>query len=128
MTRSIHARALALAAALGLGIAPAAMAQTAADPEMPEAMPAEQIDDAKLASFVDAAEAIRSVIDRYQPELEAESEPEARAELERSINAEIVDAVEAVDGITIEEYVQIARAARQDERLNNRILELMERG
>ena len=133
MTRTTGA--LALAAALGL--AAPAVAQDMQQPDeatpgqatqMPEAMPVDQIDDAKLASFVTAAEAIRGVLDRFGPQMQQAQTDTERADLEEAINEEIVKAVEEVDGITLQEYVRIARTARQNEALDNRTTEMMGQG
>jgi len=46
--------------------------------------------------------------------------------LRQKINDEIIVAVDAVDGISIEEYVEIARAAREDDALRQRIRDMMQ--
>jgi hypothetical protein len=120
----ILVHSLALAATLGLAAAPAA-AQSGSEGAAP-AQEAMSVSDAKLESFVAAADRVRDVMAEYRPQLEAAETDAERKEIEEAVNGYIVEALEATDGITVQEYVQIARAARQDQELYNRIVAMME--
>jgi len=125
------ALSLAVAAALGLGAAPA-IAQSSGGQSGQQSAPQGEamtaVTDEKLASFVDAAEKVRGVMEEYRPQLEDARNDEERAELEQAANDAIVAALEGTPGITVQEYVQIARAARQDEELYDRITTMMDEG
>ena len=121
MKNSTAPLALALAAALGM-TAPAAIAQDSGG----AAAEAQDFSEAKLASFVQAANAIQGVMADYRPQMESVETKEDREALRQDINDEIVAAVTAVEGITLDEYVEIARAAREDESLQSRIRGMMQ--
>jgi len=112
--------ALALVAGLGLA-APLAGAQSTGG----QAVEAAQIPDAKLESFVEAADAIRGVMDEHRPQLEAAETEADRQAMTETVNAEIVKAVEQTPGITLDEYVEIARAVRENPDLERRVRDLM---
>jgi len=123
MKSTLSAVAIALAGALGFAAAPA-LAQQGEAP----AIEASELSDQKLGSFVEAAGAIRQVMNDFRPDMEAVETEEDRAALRQRINDRIVETVENTPGITLDEYVQIARAARQDEDLETRIRDMMQNG
>ena len=117
---SPFAVALALVAALGFA-APGALAQQSEAPSIN----AEDLSSEKLDAFVQAANAIQSVMDDYRPQMESAESDADRQALRKEVNDEIIAAVKAVPGISIDEYVQIAKAARGNEDLRNRIRDRM---
>jgi len=121
MTTRLTSAALAAILALGLG-APAALAQQDTAPSVS----VEDLTDAKLTAFVQAAQAIRGVMQDYRPQMEQVASDADKQALRQKINDEIIVAVDAVDGISIEEYVEIARAAREDDALRQRIRDMMQ--
>lgn len=121
--------ATALAALLGFGAVPAAAqsgSQSGAQSSGAPAITAEEIGEEKLAAFVTAAQRVQDVVAEFRPEFEAASTEEEQARVSEAINDGIVAALDATPGITTQEYVQIARAARQDEALMGRIQEMMQ--
>lgn len=121
MTGRLATAALVAALALGVG-APAAVAQQDTAP----AMSVEDLTDTKLTAFVQAAQAIRGVMQDYRPQMEEVTSDADKQALRQEINDEIIVAVDAVEGISVEEYVEIARAAREDQALQERIRDLMQ--
>jgi hypothetical protein len=107
---TFHRALTAAALATGLALSPlAAAAQT----EAPE-FQAEQLD-----AFTEAYVAVSRLQQQYSMELEeAQSEADQQA-IVAEANAEMEAAIEAVEGITPEEYLLIARAAAQDPELSD---------
>ncbi len=80
-----------------------------------------QYTEVKLQAFVAAAVAVNRKIAEWGPKIEgAPSEAEAN-NLAQQANSELKGAVVKTDGITIEEYNQIARSARTNQNLAKRI-------
>jgi len=102
------ALAALLSAALAIGLGQPAHTQ-------------EAISEAKLESFAHAAMAVNEVIDRWRPQIEAAGSDEQAEAMAEQANAEVRAAVTDTQGITVEEYVQIAEAARADPGLMERI-------
>lgn len=86
---------------------------------------AAQYEKAELEAFVTAAKKIRTVLDEFAPQMEAAGSDAERAAVEKAANREVVAAVKSTDGITLERYSEIARAARDDRALYDRIANLM---
>src|SRR5262245_18594426 len=84
---------------------------------------AAEVDDAKLESFILAAisahDVIKSAADRIN---QAGSDAEI-SQLRDEIDAQVEQAIEQTDGITLAEYREIHEAARADPALENRIIE-----
>jgi hypothetical protein len=115
---------IAAVASLGLAfgmasLAPAhaqtapAPAQAPAQSAMPaENMPSENFSDEQLRSFAVATLQIQDVGQEYQPRMEAAESTEEQQALAQEANAQMVQIVEQVEGITVPEYNAIAEAAR----------------
>lgn len=88
-------------------------------PVAPQAAP--EVTDALLAAFVTAAVEVAAVSETYGARIEAADEADRDA-LAGEAQAEMLRAVEETEGISVEQYVAIAEAARRDEALNQRIL------
>ena len=103
------ARALVLAALLCLfGLTTGAQAQVS-------------FDDQKLEAFVVAVVKVDRLIDSWAPKIRsAESEAQAEA-MNQQANAELRQAIEQTDGITVDEYKAISDAMRLDGDLMARI-------
>ncbi|MFQ5346954.1 MAG: DUF4168 domain-containing protein [Rhodothalassiaceae bacterium] len=102
-------RSLGLLAALAfVFVAGAAFAQDAA----PTAAPA--FSEAKLEAFANAAVSVSHVMRDWRGKVQtAQSEEEKTAMIEQA-NQDIEAAIQATDGITLDEYEAIAGAAQQD--------------
>ena len=81
----------------------------------------DQYTDAKLKSFVVAAVEVNRLIVFWSPKIEGAETEDERAELAQTANAQLVQAVEGTEGITLDEYNAIAQAARADQDLSSRI-------
>lgn len=114
-------------AALSLGAVAPVMAQTAAPAPAP-APQASEIDmsDEKLEAFVTALLGVEEVRIEYTPQIEAADSEEDQAELVNEANEKIISKIDAVDELTVDEYVSIAQAAQQDQELGARIAALVE--
>lgn len=113
----------ALACVLALGLAPAAVAQTAAPPAPGEVVAPS---DATLEAFVIAALEVERIETGFRDRVaEAQSE-EDRAALVEQANGEMVAAVEETPGIDVETYVGIMQQAQQDPALTERLVAMIE--
>jgi hypothetical protein len=81
------------------------------------------VDDAKLDSIVVAAQAVHQVIEGAATKINDVKTDEEANELRAEIDAQVEEAIEQTDGITLAEYKEIHQAAQQDPELENRIIE-----
>lgn len=87
--------------------------------------PQVEVTDEKLHAFADAYVEIEDIREQYQPQLEEVEDPERAQELQREANLEMMEVIEA-QGMTPEEYNEIAMAVSQDEELRTRAIEIIE--
>lgn len=112
--------ALALLVAGFLAFGPAAYAQdgaAAADVEVTEE---------KIDAFAEATLAISEINRAYEEQAAQVGTNEEREQLMSAVNVAMLDAVERVDGITVDEYNAIAAAAREDAELNGAITQALQ--
>lgn len=105
--------ALLLAAVVGLGLTATARAQ-------------DQFPDAKLDSFISAAIKVEELIMEWSPKIEGAADEGAAQEMRQQANADLEQAIEQTDGISIAEYQEISQAARSDPQLSARLKEIYE--
>lgn len=110
--------------AIALGLAAPVAAQQAQQTQQAQepAIAAEEVTDAQVDAFVQAAIAVEEVRGIYDPQIEAAADQNARQDLMNEANAEARKAVEDVQGMTPAEYLAIGQAAREDDALNSRIV------
>ncbi len=102
---------------VGTLVAAAILAAATLTPALAQA----QYTEVKLKAFVAAAVAVNRKIAEWGPKIEtAPNEAEANR-LAQQANGELKGAVVKTDGITLDEYNQIARSARTNETLAKRI-------
>ncbi len=89
---------------------PAAQAQQAGD-----------FSDNKLQSFAEAAVKLTNIRTEYQSQMQSMETDQERQQLQQQTNQRMAQAVEETDGISIEEYNEIAQASRADEQLAEKI-------
>lgn len=106
-----------LAAALALAVA---IVLTAGAPVRAEA----EYSDAKLKSFVVAALEVNRLVDQWEPKIRSAKDQQQAAQMTEQANAELVAAVERTDGITLDEYNEIATAVQRDEALSKRVYDI----
>jgi len=112
----LAAAGLAFGGALtGPAATPAAQAQEAAD-----------FGDEKLRSFAQAAVKLTQIRSEYRAQMGSAETDQQRQQLQQQTNQRMAQAVEATDGITIEEYNQIATASRSDEQLAEKVNEYIQ--
>jgi Domain of unknown function (DUF4168) len=99
-----------------------AFALAASGPVRAQAQP--EFTDQQLESFVVAAIAVDGVIREWNPRIEAAEDDAQAAQLREQANAELVEVIARTDGITIEQYQEIGRAAQADPDLAARINEI----
>ncbi|MFP4518505.1 MAG: DUF4168 domain-containing protein [Oceanicaulis sp.] len=124
--------AAAATAALGFAAAPAfaqapagaqAQNQTQAQNQAQiqvEPIANEDLTDAQVVAFIDAAMGIQAVIAAYQPQMQAAESPEDAAALQQQAQDELVEAVEDA-GLTPEVYQSIGAAAQADPEVAERL-------
>lgn len=74
-----------------------------------------------LSRFVDAALEVQSVTESYAPRLQAATDPAEQQALVEEANGAIHAAIDATDGITVQEYVAVGEAVQQDPALAQRL-------
>lgn len=82
--------------------------------------------DQKLEAFVTAALAVDDLVKTWAPRIDSAGSQEKADELRTQANTELIGAVERTDGISLDEYRQIVRAAGQDADLSARIQQIVE--
>lgn len=107
-------RALALGAFVCCATAPNAIAQNA-------------FDKAKLEAFVSAAVAVEAVMEKWSPRIAGAADDREASMLHEQAVGELTGVVENTAGITVEEYRDIARAAKDDTALHAEIMEVRKR-
>lgn len=76
---------------------------------------------AKLEAFIAAAVVVEALVQRWMPEISAAESQERAAKLQKQAQTELLAAIEATDGITVEEHQRIGEAARKDPTLSARL-------
>jgi hypothetical protein len=82
--------------------------------------------DQQLESFVVAAMAVDELIKEWNPRIQGAENAEQAAQLREEANAELVEAITRTKGITLEQYQEIGRTARDDPALAARINDIYE--
>jgi Domain of unknown function (DUF4168) len=96
-----------------------ALALAASGPVWAQAQP--EFSDQQLESFVVAAIAVEEVIREWNPRIQAAQDDAHAAQLREQANAELMEVITQADGITLERYQEIGRAAQADPDLATRI-------
>lgn len=115
------ALALSLGASVGAGWAQeAAPAAPAPQTEAPAAATPDLGED-KLKSFATAFLQVNKVTQQYQPQIAAAGTPEDQQRLRQEAGEKMVEAVNASEGISVDEYNSIIQAAQANPELAQRI-------
>ncbi len=77
--------------------------------------------DAKLKSYVEAAIQVQDLMTAYKPRVEAADSPGRADTLRREAKGKMDAAIDRTPGITMDEYIEILLAARNDPALHGRI-------
>ncbi len=86
---------------------------------------AEDFTESQLKSFVVAVAAINQIAEKWQPQVQAAQSEDQAAEMLQQVDTEMRQAIESTDGIGIDEYQSIMKAAQTDEALKSQIETLM---
>ncbi|RIA55145.1 DUF4168 domain-containing protein [Dichotomicrobium thermohalophilum] len=113
MTYSRLPAALFVAATLSLGGAMGASVTVA--------QAQESYTDAKLQSFAEAAVKLIGIRSEYQSKMGETTNDQQRQQLQQQTNQRMAKAVKDTDGISIQEYNEIAAASRTDQALAQKI-------
>lgn len=122
LTRPLLAAASALTLLAGAGSATAQDTAPTPAPQVEQpAAAAPTLDDGKLKSFAVAFLEVSRVGQEYRGRIEAAGTSEDQQQLEREAGKKMVDAVNASQGISVDEYNSIIEAAQADPGLAQRI-------
>ena len=88
---------------------------------------APEVNDAKLESVAKAYIQVVAIQEEYRPRIESAQSAEEAQQLQQEANQEMVEAIEAEDGVTVDEYNTIIQAAQMDEELRARLNEHIQR-
>ncbi len=124
MAFRFSAAVAAFATGMFLLAAPVATAQaqsgSAAPPAGQTAKPY-KLTSEKLDAFVGAAIEVIRIRQIWQPKIQGAADQASRQEMSQAEQIELKLAIDNAPGISMEEYVIIARASRDDPRLDNEI-------
>lgn len=81
----------------------------------------EEYSDSKLQSFADAVLAVNAIVEQWRPQIQAAPSESDAEKMAQQANEEMRAAVAGTEGITVEEYQEIAQAAQTDPQLMARI-------
>jgi outer membrane murein-binding lipoprotein Lpp len=81
----------------------------------------DEYSDTKLQSFADAVLAVNAVVEQWRPQIQAAPSETDAEQMAQQANDEMRAAVAGTEGITVEEYQEIAQAAQTDPQLMARI-------
>lgn len=81
----------------------------------------EDYTDAKLQSFASAVLAVNAIVEQWRPQIQAAASESDKQQMAEQANQEMRAAVEGTDGMTVEEYQEIAQAAQADPQLMARL-------
>ena len=81
----------------------------------------EEYSDTKLQSFADAVLAVNAVVEQWRPQIQAAPNETDAEQMAQQANEDMRAAVAGTEGITVEEYQEIAQAAQTDPQLMARI-------
>jgi Domain of unknown function (DUF4168) len=120
----------AAAAALALGTALPAFAQETQAPAQSDGAGAAATESAaysddKLQAFAEAAVEVGGIQQDATVQLQDAQDEAAQSAVVEQANADMVAVIEATDGISVPEYMEIAEAAQVDETLRSRIEEII---
>ncbi len=121
----------ATAIALGMTFGGAALAQEAPAPEAAPAAPAEAPAAAanytpeQLDAFVAAALEVSGIQQEAAAELMTTEDQAGQDEVLQQANDRMVEAIEAQEGITVPEYIEIAETAETDPELRDQLEEMI---
>lgn len=122
MLPGLAALAFGFGAALGTANAQDAAPEPAPEPQMEmPAGTAPDLSDEKLKSFAVAFLEVSRINQTYQPQLQAADSPEDEQRLRQQAGADMIQAVDSSQGISVEEYNMIIQAAQVDPELAQRI-------
>lgn len=82
---------------------------------------ATDFDDAQIDAFADAAIELGKIQENYAQDFQDASDDEERQELLKQVDAEMRETIEQNDDITVSDYLEINRAASNDEELGQKI-------
>jgi hypothetical protein len=82
---------------------------------------AEEYSDAKLQSFASAVIAVNAIVEQWRPQIAAASSDAEKQQMAAQANEEMRAAVEGTEGMSVQEYQEIAQAAQGDAALMARI-------
>ena len=82
---------------------------------------AEDYSDAKLQSFASAVIAVNAVVEQWRSQIQSAPDEAEKQQMAEQANQEMRAAVDGTEGITVEEYQEIAQAAQADAALMARI-------
>lgn len=117
--------ATAIALAMGFGGAALAQEAPAAEAAPAEATAAASFTPEKLDAFVAAALEVSGIQQEAAAELMTTEDQAGQDEILQAANDRMVEAIEAQDGITVPEYVEIAEAAETDTELRGQLEEMI---
>ncbi|WP_371037276.1 DUF4168 domain-containing protein [Rhodosalinus sp. FB01] len=114
------------ATTMALGLAMTGASVTALTAQSAAAQEAADYSGEQLDAFTVAYLQVIDLREKYVPVLQAaESQDQQQAIIEEA-NAEMVEAIESTDGMTLDDYESIAQAAAEDQDLNARIMARIE--
>lgn len=94
--------------------------QTAPPQSSAAQQPAGDVEDAELAKFSQANQQVTAIRGNYMEQAQGKDDPQAMAEIQMSMQEEMVEAVEKI-GLDVSDYNRIAQLVSQDPELRDRL-------
>jgi hypothetical protein len=128
--RAPRLAAIAVAAALTAGLAAAPTAHAAdSGVQLAQSSGSQQsYSQAKLDAFTTAAVQVSKLMQQYGPQIKSAQDnnnQQKAQEIASEVRSKAETAIQGVDGITVQEYTEITRAARQDQQLKQRLTKMV---
>ncbi|MFP3920967.1 MAG: DUF4168 domain-containing protein [Dichotomicrobium sp.] len=117
---------LTLAALASAGLAFGAVMATPAAAQQTETQEQASFSDEKLRSFASAAVKLSQIRSEYQAQMGNAENDEERQALTQETNQQMAQAVEETEGISVEEYNEIASASRSNPEVAEKVETYME--
>jgi hypothetical protein len=121
--RGIGLLMLVLCASLPAASAKAQQSTAPQAPGQPQVGSLNLTDD-KLEAFIVAAVKVDDVARKWRPQFEQAADEQQQAEVQQQARSEIMTAIDETDGVTVEEFIVIQQAAREDPELASRLNEM----
>jgi hypothetical protein len=120
---SIALSGFVFSAAVGLAPSVVSAQQATAQATAPATLQSQSISDGDLQKFISAAKKVSMLTNEYAPKVQAASSDNSKQELINKANQKMEGVVKD-EGLSVEKFVAISRAAQQDPKVQKRLQDI----